>query len=381
MILTYADLRDHTLDYLGGATDPENERKARIAVQAGYRDLTTMHRWSLYLRQGRITTSAPYSTGTISYAATTNQVTLTGGTWPTWAARGVIRLDNVPYDVEERVSGTVIQLTIAHHPAANISSGAAYQIFQEIYQLPTDFMAMDDIQKLNSGIQLVQVPAREWLKRYRLMHTPAESNIFSILGDPDYLGSLAVVFSPPPHATETYTFLYQRRPLELRILDYHEGTVSVTADAGAVTGVGTAWTEDLEGTIIRFGGASDEDAPSGPTGKNPAVMTRVVLEVTSATALTLDENSDRTLSGVKYSLSSAADVEEGAMATALLRECERQARIFMRPVRSSPTEERMYTEAIERARENDSRTIARSYAGRAPMGEYWPRLRDYPSGD
>ena len=381
MVYSYADLRDHLLDYLGGSTDLMNERACRVAAQNGYRELAEIHRWSYYKLMGRIVTIAPYSTGTIQYANSTRTVTLSGGVWPAWAARGVVRIDNVPYEVAVRVSDTEIVLGHAANPGADVAAGTVYQIYQETYRLPTDFVAMDDVVRLNSGIILMQVPQREWIRRQGILHSPSEPRIFCVLGDPDYVGAMAIVLSPPPSRVWTASYLYQRRPQELKVLQYAEGTASVTVSTDAVTGVGASWTEDMEGSIIRFAadGDAEQDPPSGPSGKNPSVMDRMVMEVNNATSLTLDQAADRTLATVRYAISSPLDVEDGSMLTALFRECERQLRLTMRPARPSAGEDQIYAQAIERARENDNRDLSRKYAGQVSTGRYWPRLRDFPS--
>ena len=376
---TYIDVCGHLLDNLGGSTDAESERKCRIAAQHGYRELATLHRWNYYMGMGRFTTSAPYQTGTITYSNSTRQVALAAGTWPTWSARGSIRISNIPYPVNQRLSDTVLTLREQDNPGADVAAGASYQIFQEIYRLPTDFVAIDDVVKLNSGIMLTQVPAREWVRRQRVLHVPSEPRIFAIIGDPDYIGQMAMVLSPPPSTAYTASYLYQRRPQELAVLEYSTGTASCTVNMDALTGIGTSWTADMEGAVVRFAAdGTDQDPPSGPTGRNPGIMNRMIIEVNSATSITLDAPVDRTLTAVKYAISSPVDVEEGAMLTALFRECERQIRFMTRPNRPNQIEEKAYEVAIERARENDCRDLGRKWAGMATSGTHWPRLRDFP---
>src|SRR5574338_846908 len=105
--VTYKDLVDYCLDYAGGDVTVENRRKARRAVQNAYRDMAKDHRWRYYLIIGRLATVEYYSTGTIAYdhtgGANERQVTLTSGTWPSWAANGILVIDNVTYEVDSRV--------------------------------------------------------------------------------------------------------------------------------------------------------------------------------------------------------------------------------------------------------------------------------------
>jgi hypothetical protein len=93
------------------------------------------YRWTfLDNAHGTITTVEPYSTGTIAVAA--GVVTLSGGTWPTWAADGDLVYGGVTYTVASRDSNS--QITLDDTSLA-VSSGADYQLVQQIYDLPADF--------------------------------------------------------------------------------------------------------------------------------------------------------------------------------------------------------------------------------------------------
>lgn len=91
------------------------------------------HRWSFLQPTVAITTQAPQKTGTIAVAA--GVVTLTGATWPTWAASGEISINGQVYAVATRESGT--QLTLADTTAA-ADAGTSYTIACPIVELPAD---------------------------------------------------------------------------------------------------------------------------------------------------------------------------------------------------------------------------------------------------
>lgn len=75
-----------------------------------------------------------YSTGTVTVAAGT--VTLAGGTWPTWAADGILEVDGQYLYVTARTSGTV--LTVSHDGLA-AAAGSTYALYRWRFPLPTDF--------------------------------------------------------------------------------------------------------------------------------------------------------------------------------------------------------------------------------------------------
>lgn len=96
------------------------------------------HVWSWLHEEQTLTTDAPYSTGTIS--ATNGTVTLTGGTWPNWAADGHLVYNNAEYEVATRTSDSVIVLA---DTSVTIAAGATYTLGHWVYELPDSFASMD----------------------------------------------------------------------------------------------------------------------------------------------------------------------------------------------------------------------------------------------
>ena len=129
---TYKDLTDHLVDYLGSTVSGENERLARNAVQNAYRECCTTHRWAYYYAKGRLNTVAPYTTGTVAYddtgGAYERLLTLTGGIWPSWAAYGHVLVNNVPYQIAERIDDTRVTLTEMTNPGADVAAGTTYSL-------------------------------------------------------------------------------------------------------------------------------------------------------------------------------------------------------------------------------------------------------------
>ena len=75
-----------------------------------------------------------YATGTV--AAALGVVTLTSGTWPTWAANGQLVVDGVSYDVDTRDSGT--QLTL-DDLTITITAGSEYSLQETTLTLPDNY--------------------------------------------------------------------------------------------------------------------------------------------------------------------------------------------------------------------------------------------------
>src|SRR5689334_1960458 len=93
-VWTYADLVGYILDTHAVKATGLNLRHAREAVRRAYRDFPQRHSWNYYYRQRVLQTVASYGTGTISYTNSTRTVTLTGGTFPSWANYGRIVIDS-----------------------------------------------------------------------------------------------------------------------------------------------------------------------------------------------------------------------------------------------------------------------------------------------
>jgi hypothetical protein len=82
--------------------------------------------------------TAPYTTGTITVAS--GVVTLSGGTFPSWAAVGVLKLSNEYYDVNTRDGDT--QITLEDTSVAQ-ATAASYELGRPEYDLPTGFEAIE----------------------------------------------------------------------------------------------------------------------------------------------------------------------------------------------------------------------------------------------
>lgn len=378
MYVTFADLMDHALAYLGGDAARANSDRARRAVLSAYQDLPTRHPWHHYKRIGRITTVASYSTGTIEYDHTGGSsellVTLTDGTWPTWAASGVLVIANVPYEVSERLDSTTLTLESLTNPGADVASGTSYTLYQDTYSLPSDLLTLYELTMDAVGDRVAYRPATEWAQVRRRDWGPGKPEFFCVTGDGTASGTLVVHFAPAPDAVYPVDFLYKRLARALAIDRKDAGTVSITSASATVTGVNTAFTSAMEGSVLRL--SSDaKTAPTGNDGDNRAQFEGVIDSVASSTSLTLTAAAGQTLSGVKYVVSDPVDIDQAVHSRLLYRLIERQCRIVAR-VKENREDEREFLRALEEARAADAR-----YAGLRVAAGDWSRpvrLADYP---
>lgn len=377
-LTTFKDMIDHLVAYLGDNATKDAVRDVKRAAIDGYRELTTSHRWSYFFQRGRISTVASYTTGTIAYDHTggtyENEITLTSGTWPSWANLGQIVISDIVYQVSERKSDTVITLLATSNPGADVDAGTTYTLYRDTYALPCDFQSMDTIQLVNFW-PLVFVHPREWLERQRVYQSPSSPRFCSIVGSPDHFGAMALGLYPAPDSAQAIDFIYHRRPRPLVVDEQKAGTVTLAADSTTLTGSGTAFSSSMVGSVIRLS-SSTTDHPTGISGNNSYAIERTIVAVASATSLTIDSSSSTGYTAVKYVISDPVDIEEGAMMTALLRCCEKQTAIG-RIMKNMANAAAAYRESLVQAREADSRWQGlRAYGGR----NQYLRLRDYPSG-
>lgn len=291
-----------------------------------------------------------------SGGATERRLTLTGGTFPSWAYLGDLVINGVVYEIAAIVNSTVITLALNSNPGEDIAAGETYTLYRDTYPLPIDFQATDDFLIANNSNILTYVSPGQWLQDGQGNPGPGTPSLYTFRSDPNYYGTMAISFSPPCDGVESYDYMYKRRPRPMLVSEYNIGTASVTGSSATVTGVGTVWRDNHIGSVIRF----SEDAgvlPTGITGDNPFEIQRVIVSVESETSLTVDRVVPQAFTNAKYTLSDPADIEDGAMLTALFREIEKQLRISRR-MKAAPDEESHYMKAMAFAREADSRTFS-----------------------
>jgi hypothetical protein len=377
-LTTYHDAVEYLIGYAGGDPQTKTVNDCQRSIINGYREFNASHEWSYLFQRQRITTVAPYSTGTVTYTNATRALDLAGGTWPTWAAYGTVMIANVVYEVASRASGTQLILSQSSNPGADLAAGTSYSIFRDTYPMPCDYQRGFDMIELVGGQLCTQVVPVDWLTPQQLSASAAKPRQFCVTADPNYLGVLAARFFPRPDAAYNFDFIYYRRPRQLNILDYNTGTVTVANGSSSVAGTSTSWAQKHVGSVIRFSPNGEKNPPTSLSGAYPYAYERVITGVTNATSLTVDEVLSEDLTGVKYRISDPLDLEEGAAMTAFWRESEKQLRSIKR-MKSLPAEDQDYQMSYMRAREMDSRSMSLRVVGGSVA--YRRRLSDMPVGD
>jgi len=120
-------------------------------IKDGLHDVYAAHRWSFFRPVKPITTTAPYDDGTVEIvdgvvALTVDAVTGLG-TFPSWAAVGVLKVDSDYYDVDTRDGDnqiTLEDLTVnVDNVVDDVEVGTSYELGRPEYDLPTAFEAIE----------------------------------------------------------------------------------------------------------------------------------------------------------------------------------------------------------------------------------------------
>ena len=113
-------------------TDGRSLQLAKLAMQEAQQHLMAERDWRYMDRWFKFTTDASYSTGSITYDHTGGSserlVTLASGTWPTWAAYGIVLINQQMYQVEQRLSDTTLTLTEQANPGSDLAAGTENKI-------------------------------------------------------------------------------------------------------------------------------------------------------------------------------------------------------------------------------------------------------------
>ena len=373
----------HAIDFTGGQPHAAGQSDIRAAIQMAYKKLTECRQWTCYFSEGRIQTVEPYSTGTIAYDHTggtfERELTLTDGTWPTWAADGKVLIDNVVHEVATRESATVLTLATRKNPGADIAASTTYVIFQDTYTLPADFREMSYPQRADDGTAMKYIPFDQWAQRVRRNYSSGDAIAWTVSQDPGLFGSMAAFFYPYPDAAESIDFAYQRKAREMKRtgmdqnVDY-KGTATISAATAAITGNSSAFASGMVNSVFRVRAGSE--VPTNNHGLFPFDEQKIIKTYTSASALVSDSNFTNAYTAAKYVISDPVDVADH-MINALLRCVELQL-ATRRQMKNLATIAAAYGEELKAARGIDQPNFEPRSMYDSPR--YYRRMADMPLG-
>jgi hypothetical protein len=301
---TYFDLVESLIvSSFGGPQDAE-QRDIRTAIHRAYDELTTIRDWSYYHVHGRIVLQAPYDAGAVTTSGTT--VTLTGGTWPSWAASGAyLKVGEEICRVASRTSGSVIVLDSSLSLKADVT-GEPYTLYRSVYPLPADFRNLDEPSDEYNWWSGLYVTPDQAMKIERVSNSSGEPYHWTLIKDPDSSG-WAIKVVGYPTGTQTLDFTYRRTARPIRYSGHEsalrQGTIARTG--ATVTGGGTAFAAAMVGSILRVGDTTNVPGPI--ESLTPWVSEGKITAVGGATGLTT-EDSGTVASSTKYLITDPIDI-------------------------------------------------------------------------
>ena len=363
-ILTYADVIDAAMDFLGGNSTSAGIADIRRCIQTAYREVSMAREWSFLREPGRIQLKAEESTGTITYdhtggATYERQLTLAAGnTWPSWAADAHVQIGDAIHAVQTRHSGDqILQLDPVMNPGADVDAGTSFKIFPMWYELPADFVSFST--PYAEGIwQLGESNSdEEMMALHRYRHQTGTIRYHCVRSLPELHGSYGLYVYPAADADETLDFIYNRSPRQLRYSGHtaardRVGTAAVDATQLIVTGTDTAFYSLMEGSLIRFGDTTYD--PTGMDGLHPFLSQQTIATVTDTTHVTLASAlGAQPGAGTHYVVSDVIDLD--AVVHEAFMACVRKHLAIQRNMKRKEDFLGLYQEALRRAKSADNR--------------------------
>ena len=307
--LTFHDAMQHLLDFGQAYGKMSSKPTLRRAILRAYEEISQTFGWNFLHDIYRIQAHAEQTDGTVAYDHDTYTLTLTDDTWPDWATKeygAAVLLDDVVCDVELRTSTTTLTLSTVRNPGADVSSGTSYKLFPRWYPLPDDYLELDHPLSETLYNFGEQVSLADLAARHRYETTSGEFRCWAVGPDPN--GGMALHVYPALDTAVRIDVPYKARPRDLKLdglnSNHYAGTVSTSGST--VTGSGTTFSSDMEGSILRL--REDSTVPTGIDGDNPYSEEHRIRTWTSTTAMTT-ETTMSTLSGVAYIVSDPIALE------------------------------------------------------------------------
>jgi hypothetical protein len=291
------------------------------AICDAYEHVLNAYDWPALQAVGRIQIHAERTTGTVVYTHSSRQLAITDGTFPTWCEEAAVRFDDMTHQIQSYVNSTTVVLDEYLNPGEDVAS-TTYRLWRWWYELPRDFGSCQGLARELRGAPYVS-SMDDLQKLYRRDFGTGYVETVAFGSHPTIPSRQALYVYPPSTEDESIDFPYTRRPRDLRFAGYTaadgQGTVTLTASSNSVTGSGTAFTDEMEGAMLRV--SSNTTRPTGTHGLHRYAEQHPILTVDSTTALTLGSAAAATRSGVAYIVTDPILIDYAAY-NAVLRRIE-----------------------------------------------------------
>lgn len=381
-LMTVHDVIDRLEAWCGSSPDARTHVDIKRAIIDAFRELPTLGPWTYYVRPYRVFLVASYDTGTVEYdhtgGAHERMMTLTDGVWPEWIERGSIRIGQVRYAVDRRISDTVITLDSVLRPNEDIDAGTEYEASQDTYQLPVDFTSSDRGLPEDNWGGMEYVRPADWFTNQRYLLSSGTPRCYTFMGDNKVGGRLVLKSWPPPDADQTLDFIYRSSGRPINTWEYVTGYVTAAGGDNLITLSGGGVFKDAHvGSVIRLA-SSAAQLPTGIEGLNPYAEERTIVRLNSTTEAVVDDDIDTAYSGVAYRISDPLDVEPTSMFSAFYAGALKYLCVLRNRTDELADIVTNWRFQLNLAKEADMRDGA--YDRATLGGPYNRRLRDFPIG-
>ena len=287
----YNDLRQTLRDYLGGTQSEIRENQGKRAIRNGLNRVANAYPWPELVFPWRVNVSPSYSTGTIT-SSDGITFTLAGGTWPTWAAGGLLYADgdtNNPVLIKYRDSGTSILAHTNFAYPGTVTAGSTYELLRVAYPLPADTHSVH-MPLGNDRLEVRQIPFNTYHFLLKSSTTSGRPYYYAIgpAPEPYATRALAMWFWPSPNADGDDIETIVTRWFHIPTIDFPSASTSVTVTTAAavVTLTGGTFPTGIErGHRIRYGTttALPTEGDLESTIKSRDSNTQLTLETAPAT--------------------------------------------------------------------------------------------------
>jgi hypothetical protein len=174
-------------------------------IRDGLRRVYASHDWSFFKPVEDISTTAPYTTGTVTVVD--GVVTLATGTWPSWADYGILKVSNSYYSIDTRDSDS--QLTL-DDTTLDVDAGTSYELGRPEIPLASTFEAVandsdltyyPDQNELYPAVsQRHDAAIRKWQMDDPYYDRPVHYSVRTVEFDPTTGSRRRLAFYPVPDA-------------------------------------------------------------------------------------------------------------------------------------------------------------------------------------
>lgn len=188
-------------------------------IEMGLRDVYGAYDWSFLHSRQPVTTVAPYTTGTITVSS--GVVTLAGGTWPSWAAVGVLKvtISGVIYYYRVSSRDSDSQITL-EDTSVDVAAGTSYSLGCPEYDLPAAYDGLESKltfePEASDQYPPIKIVSEERIRSKRQDHEyedrPLWAAIINKSFDADEGSKKRVVFYPTPDARYVMNAWMHLRP-------------------------------------------------------------------------------------------------------------------------------------------------------------------------